>query len=324
MNDRAYMDTPVPLPTCVRILVRVGNNGGCCDEPTASFGVRGTRFVTVSKSGDWNALIVALRPVLNELAAENTDTLICFCDAPVTVRDMELLREDRLADPAAVLALEIREPFDETVGWIRRWQLKVIRKSSPPRPALMILPVGALKRFAETTGEGEALFTRALLRCCRDGLPIRLRARSIAATQAVPSAKLSAVALIWYELNRLVRYSTASLFSVVTDYIVYALAIALTTNPLIALVCGRVASLLFNFALLKNFVYPERDDHSRPFLRYLSLTAFSTSLTYFGIELLRGELRLPILLAKGTVELTMFFFNFMMTKNWVFRRGGNE
>ena len=153
---------------------------------------------------------------------------------------------------------------------------------------------------------------RWLIGCRCAGKKACLRVRRKNWNRTYRSQKFSFPALLWYYFHRLVRYSTASLFSVLLDYVVFMTALFFGAPSLAALIVGRAFSMAVNFTLLRKFVYRDRPELARAWLRYLGLTLFSSAAAFFAIETLRRMVPLPVVIVKALVETTLFFFNYMM------------
>lgn len=234
--------------------------------------------------------------------------------------DVAAISADIEEDPERIAAVALRFPIPESESVVQRALRGLVEKSALPRVAIWYLPAGALGGLPANQSFAAVFPLRWLIGCRLAGKKACLRVRRKNWNRTYRSQKFSFPALLWYYFHRLVRYSTASLFSVLLDYLVFMAVLFLGAPSLAALIVGRVVSMTVNFTLLRNFVYRDRPELSRAWLRYLGLTLFSSAAAFFAIETLRRVIPLPVVIVKALVETTLFFFNYTMSREWVFRK----
>lgn len=124
---------------------------------------------------------------------------------------------------------------------------------------------------------------------------------------------------IWKKISHFIGYSATSISSVLIDYAVFSAAIFFGGTALMALILGRVCSFVYNFTILQTFVSHGSSAIQRSLPRYLLLTVFSTAAAYLIMSWVRAQSGLPIILVKAIVESVLFFFNYFVSRFWVFR-----
>lgn len=234
--------------------------------------------------------------------------------------DVAAISADIEEDPERIAALALRVPVPEGESVVHRALRGLVEKSTLPRVMVWYLPAGALGCLREDQMFASVFPLRWLIGCRCAGKKACLRVRRKNWNRTYRSQKFSFPALLWYYFHRLVRYSTASLFSVLLDYVVFMTVLFFGAPSLAALIVGRAFSMAVNFTLLRKFVYRDRPELARAWLRYLGLTLFSSAAAFFAIETLRRVVPLPVVIVKALVETTLFFFNYTMSREWVFRK----
>lgn len=124
---------------------------------------------------------------------------------------------------------------------------------------------------------------------------------------------------LWKKVSHFIGYSAASISSVLVDYAVFSAAIFFGASALLALILGRTFSFVYNYAVLQGWINQGTSAAGRSFPRYLLLTIFSTTAAYLIMQWVRAHAGLPILLIKAIVESGLFFFNYFVSRFWVFR-----
>ena len=191
-------------------------------------------------------------------ADRENDLLIVIDHPDLHPSDIEDIRADIAENPDRILALDFRTPLPAGYSAIHQYLHTLIEKSSLPIASVWYVPAAAARRLSEMADPNASFPLRWLLGCRLAGIPVQLRSRRVGWDRTYRSRKFSLIALLWYYLNRLVRYSTASLFSVLLDYLVFTLVLVLGGTSLTALVIGRVCSTIFNFMMLRRFVYQDQ------------------------------------------------------------------
>jgi len=117
----------------------------------------------------------------------------------------------------------------------------------------------------------------------------------------------------------LFRYTLASLASALIDFAVFSLVFASGGVILTSQVVARGVSLFFNYAAVRAAVFHDRSPHRVTFPRYLALVFASGLASYSLILLFADVARLPVLLAKPVAETLVYFANFTIQRDYIFR-----
>lgn len=122
----------------------------------------------------------------------------------------------------------------------------------------------------------------------------------------------------------LFRFASISLMTAALDNVVFALLFRMT-GTIFASQCGaRVAAVIFNYTFVRNAVFLSGERHKRLLPRYLLLVALHTLVSYACIRLLMGSSRVPVYSAKILVETGLFVVNFVIQRDYVFRKRGQS
>ncbi len=113
------------------------------------------------------------------------------------------------------------------------------------------------------------------------------------------------------------KYSAAGLIASAADNLTYFLLNRWGITDVPALIAARVVSLIVNFILLRFAVF-QQGRRRDSFPRFILLTAFSTSIVYFLLKLLKPLIPVNPTLIKMGVEFAMNFFNYAAARFFVF------
>lgn len=118
----------------------------------------------------------------------------------------------------------------------------------------------------------------------------------------------------------LLRFTLVSLTTAAIDNSVFLLIYPLAGNILGSQVCGRLAALLYNYAMARRAVFLTHEHHRTTLPRYLMLVAVSGAASYGLIRLLVYALHMEVLPAKLLAESILFLINFVIQRDWVFMK----
>jgi putative flippase GtrA len=115
----------------------------------------------------------------------------------------------------------------------------------------------------------------------------------------------------------LFRFCFSSLISTVIDYIVFYLFIAFC-NVGLSFILARFVSVFVNYNVNKNFVFQKEKGGIKLFLRYSALFSVNLYIGYSFIEYIHLE-GVSMIYSKIMVDIILFFFNFFVQREWVFK-----
>ena len=116
----------------------------------------------------------------------------------------------------------------------------------------------------------------------------------------------------------LLRFTFISLATAVIDNAVFLLMYDHGGSILGSQVWGRLAALLFNYAMARRAVFLAREPHRATVPKYLSLVVLSGAASYGLIRILTHALAMEVLPAKLLAESVLFLINFVIQRDWVF------
>jgi putative flippase GtrA len=115
-----------------------------------------------------------------------------------------------------------------------------------------------------------------------------------------------------------------SLVSSAIDNGVFYLAFRATALIALSQVIGRVISVLFNYAAVRNTVFRSGESHTILLPKYLFLVTLNALLSYAGIRFLVSISPIPVVGAKMSAETLLFVLNYAAQKIYVFRHSGEQ
>jgi glycosyltransferase involved in cell wall biosynthesis len=117
----------------------------------------------------------------------------------------------------------------------------------------------------------------------------------------------------------LLRYTLSSLITYMVDVSVFFVGYVEFRNLLFAHVLARLAAMAINFALVRGFVFRSRDAIPWQASKYLAVVVLSGAVSYAAQLSLVELAAMNPLLAKAAVESVLFFANFLVLRDLVFR-----
>ena len=120
--------------------------------------------------------------------------------------------------------------------------------------------------------------------------------------------------------SRLLRYSVASLLSVLMEFLIFTVLVHGGLRILFATYAARACSCVFNFSLNRKLVFKEKGHIGAQFVKYLTLVVVSSTLSGVFVTLLDRLVSGVVVLLKMVVDTALYFMNYYVQKNWVFRK----
>jgi putative flippase GtrA len=121
----------------------------------------------------------------------------------------------------------------------------------------------------------------------------------------------------------LLRYLTSSISAAVVDYFVFVFFWSLGTPLWMCVILGRLVSVILNFSLNYKFVFKQDGVLTKSFLKYITLVVVSGTATYIFTYYFLSKLNIPPPIGKLIAEISIFFANFLIQREWVFKRRTN-
>ncbi|WP_177197430.1 bifunctional glycosyltransferase family 2/GtrA family protein [Pseudobutyrivibrio sp. OR37] len=118
----------------------------------------------------------------------------------------------------------------------------------------------------------------------------------------------------------IIKYSFASLFSALIDYIVFIIAGACGAPIMIATYIARACSCLINFTLNKNVVFKGKGNTGAQLAKYLVLVVVSGTISGWAVTNLAALLPMvaPVII-KVPVEIILYLFNYTIQRAFIFK-----
>lgn len=117
----------------------------------------------------------------------------------------------------------------------------------------------------------------------------------------------------------LFRFTMTSLLSAIVDTGVFWLFFRATASILGSQIAARTVSVGVNYLTVRAAVFQTRQSHTATFPKYLLLVLVSGAVSYGLIRLFVGILGVPVIVAKVLAETIVFFANFAIQRDLIFR-----
>jgi glycosyltransferase involved in cell wall biosynthesis len=115
-----------------------------------------------------------------------------------------------------------------------------------------------------------------------------------------------------------IRYCGASLFTFITDYLVFLLALVGTSSLVSSMFLGRGAATVVSYYLNRRFVFSSGSRFSTEFLKFLATVVALATVAYYGIVSLTEQFGVNVFAAKLLIESLLFFASFSIMNTFVF------
>jgi putative flippase GtrA len=118
----------------------------------------------------------------------------------------------------------------------------------------------------------------------------------------------------------LLRYLSSSLSAAIVDYLVFVVAWSMGLPLWACVVAGRLVSVILNFSLNYTFVFKQDGVLAKSLSKYLFLVVVSGVATYVFTYYFLTKLNIQPPVGKIVAEAGIFFVNFLIQREWVFRK----
>ena len=265
-------------------------------------------------------------PISTILHERNTaqnpvNPVIIFFDEPeVSAEELKDHIRKGTYDPEAIIFFEkVDRSGTEKLPWLARLDRRIRGKLQGPSASIWLIPAAAAALADGSLLQKKMFLFGWLLKCRKNHIRTHLIREDITTGKTWESNALSTVNLFFYSLNVLLRYSFSSILSFLVDNLIFYLLIRLGQSNLTALIGGRAISLLVNFSLLKTVVFKTKEKGHAAFLKYIALVIFSGSVVWLVITTTEKYLGFHPMPVKLTIEFVMFFFNYFVSRSYIFR-----
>lgn len=117
----------------------------------------------------------------------------------------------------------------------------------------------------------------------------------------------------------LLKYICSSLAAMVLDYGAFGILSGFCKNVFVITYVGRALSAVCNFTLNKKVVFKKKGNTLKEAVKYLILLVVSGTISAAAVSWIHACLNWNLLLAKMLVETVLFFFNYYVQRNFIFR-----
>ncbi len=118
----------------------------------------------------------------------------------------------------------------------------------------------------------------------------------------------------------LARFCAVSLMTALIDNLCFYFCYSAGAGLLLSQIAGRGAAMAFNYVTVRDRVFRTGGPQSGTLPRYLVLLIVSGATSYACVRVLIALTPVPVLFAKVGVESLLFFANFIIERDWVFRK----
>ncbi len=189
-----------------------------------------------------------------------------------------------------------------------------------PDPYLWIVPKKAVMVLSEKSN-GSGFFPLTWLNIChKENIPIRVSFLDKTTERYHGHRFINQYLVLFYSLGLFFRYLLSASVGLIADNAMFVFLNMLGQNHLCSLIFARIFSMLINYSLLRIIVFREKSNHYGSLIRYIALVIFSGAIVWLSLEIGSKYLAIPSIFIKMSVEFVMFFFNYFVSKKFVFAK----
>lgn len=116
------------------------------------------------------------------------------------------------------------------------------------------------------------------------------------------------------------RFNISSLLTAAIDYIIFTICILSGYSILAGIICGRIIAGFVNFSINKKFVFKSDNNHFYAIIAYAMTVLLSGCIGWVCIEYMVITLSMNVYLAKVLIEILLYIFNFIIQRDFVFKK----
>lgn len=317
------------------VVVNDGSNSGC----QAFFDELQKHDVTVLTHcvnlGKGRALKTGINYVVNCLP-QCMGVITVDADGQHTVKDVKRCAEELVGfhNEKTILIgcrvqddTQIKAPLRSRIGnTCTRYILRYLcgLHVSDSQSGLRAIPAKLLPRLMKVSGEGYEFETNMLLEFMDEEIEIKEIPISMVYENGNSTSHFNPVLDSLRIYTVILKYSFASLLSAGVDYLAFALMMPYSSNIFLLTFFGRAISACFNFTLNKKVVFKNADSITKQAVQYICLVIASGTVSAFCIQTICSMTGFPVMLIKVAVESLLYFVNFYIQKNYIFRKTGKK
>jgi putative flippase GtrA len=254
---------------------------------------------------------------------------VVTADADGQHRANDIVRvAQRLAESPGNLVLGTRE-FSSHVPWRSRFgniltrrlvRVLVGHQLSDTQTGLRGIPVALLPHLVEIKSSGYEFELDMLIAAKHHGCPIVEETVSTIYEPGNPTSHFNPLFDSMRIYFVLLRFSALSLLTAALDNVIFVLCYALTGRVGLSQILGRACAVIFNYGAARRAVFLSREQHRTVLPKYLLLVAASGTLSYLLIRALHSAFAVPVVAAKILAESGLFILNFLVQRDFIFKR----
>ena len=122
--------------------------------------------------------------------------------------------------------------------------------------------------------------------------------------------------------SMILKYSFASIIAAILDNLTFGVLSIYCTNVFAMTFAGRAVAACVNFMINKKIVFcsDDRPDKKGAVFRYIGLIVLSGSISAISVQLVYKVFGINLIVIKIIVETLLYFANFYIQKNYVFKK----
>lgn len=332
-NPTENFEEAIRLTLCYFYKVVVVNDGCSTEYHTAFMRLKKQKDIIVlehnENKGKGRALKTAFKYILDSLP-ECKGVVTADADGQHKIKDIVAVEEALLeAESSQTIVLGSRYfdkdvvPLKSKVGNIvTRVILKYLCDLNlvDTQTGLRGIPVELLERELEVVGERYEYETNVLLDAADAGIEFIEVPIETIYEDGNNVSHFSPLRDSIRIYRNILMYSGSSLLSSLLDYSIFMILYPITKNLWIATYAGRGCSAAVNFAINRKAVFKDNNNIMSSLSKYIVLLVLSGTTSALLLQFSAFILGDVYLITKILIEICLYFLNFYIQKNFIFRK----
>ena len=219
-------------------------------------------------------------------------------------------------------AEEVKIPLRSRMGnictkWVLRYLCNIHVRDS--QTGLRAIPYRLLPKLMSIQGEKYEYETNMLLELVDDGVILKEVEISTVYEDNNSSSHFNPIVDSHKIYSIIFKYSLASILSVVVDNFTFIVMKSICSNIWMMIFISRAVAAILNFCINKKLVFKKNGSARSQILRYIMLLLASGTLSAMILSIADAMLDINIIFLKLMIETLLYFLNFYVQKNFVFK-----
>lgn len=278
--------------------------------------------------GKGRAIKTAFNHILNEYP-NIKGAVVADCDGQHSITDIKNVSNTLLKNPKNLIlgvrdfsnkGIPARSKFGNKIT-INVFKIFIGLSISDTQTGLRGYSQELMKVFLKTKGEKFEYETNMLIECQEKDIKIKEVKIKTIYIEDNKTSHFNPIkdSIIIYKL--FIKYIISAMSSFILDIILFSIFLLLTEKILISTIFARIISSIYNYLINKKLIFKKSSKSS--IIKYFILVIIQMFISGYTVTFLDSILNITTTLIKIVVDTIIFFINFIIQREWVFKKNKN-